>query len=296
MPEIEQFSPARAQLLKKKMTDLRRAAPPEELAWEQYYDIVRRGSPEEILKEAAKAPKEPSEMLYQQAIVMAAAGGKGDAIRELINDQVADESRRKSLIESLDSEMVGFAIHSGKTEEVEKLLPRIQLKQERARALAQLSIIKELKGQHTEAVSLLNEAQGLVKMDLKSYSQTNAMLTLLLAYALVDPGRAFQLVEGTIDRANEMLSTLVLLDKVMKQSGLIKKGEFLLQGPGLLPLDDAFFLYGKGVTALARVDFSRTVAAADRFQRNELRLMARLLVARSVLQDSSSPDSISPPR
>jgi hypothetical protein len=42
--------------------------------------------------------------------------------------------------------------------------------------------------------------------------------------------------------------------------------------------------------ALANADFSRTKALADRFQRNELKIMARLLIAHSILQSLDAPD------
>jgi hypothetical protein len=36
---------------------------------------------------------------------------------------------------------------------------------------------------------------------------------------------------------------------------------------------------------MAKADFNRTKATADRFQRNELRIMARLLIAQSLLRN-----------
>lgn len=41
--------------------------------------------------------------------------------------------------------------------------------------------------------------------------------------------------------------------------------------------------YNKELSALLSTDFERTKAVADRFQRNELRILARLLIARNVL-------------
>jgi hypothetical protein len=51
-----------------------------------------------------------------------------------------------------------------------------------------------------------------------------------------------------------------------------------------MPLDLLVFKYGKGVAALAKADFSRTKALADRFERNELRLMAQLMIVKGILQ------------
>lgn len=53
--------------------------------------------------------------------------------------------------------------------------------------------------------------------------------------------------------------------------------------PGFMTANTMFSQYGKELGALARADFSRTKAIADRLQRNEVRLMARLFIAQSVL-------------
>jgi hypothetical protein len=87
-----------------------------------------------------------------------------------------------------------------------------------------------------------------------------------------------------IDRANDEISKAALVDKIVK-SGAFKKGEILLQNSGSIPLDYAIFKYGKGVAALVSTDFTRTKATADRFHRNELRLMARLFIAQTLLHN-----------
>jgi hypothetical protein len=45
---------------------------------------------------------------------------------------------------------------------------------------------------------------------------------------------------------------------------------------------------GKGVAALAKVDFNRTKGLADRFDRKELRLLAQLLIVKGVFQPPPS--------
>ena len=148
--------------------------------------------------------------------------------------------------------------------------------------MAELAVLLEKKGDHDEALKLLDDAQALIKVDLKSETQSEALMALMLASALVDPPRAFAMVEPIIDRANEEISRLLLLDKVVK-SGFVKKGEIIVGEPGL-PLEFTVLRYGKGVAALAGADFNRTKAAADRFQRPELRIIARLLIAQALLQ------------
>jgi hypothetical protein len=100
---------------------------------------------------------------------------------------------------------------------------------------------------------------------------------------LVEPSKAFRIVEQIVDQANGKIKKAVLLDKIVI-SGLIEQGEIKIAESGVTPLDSIVFKYGNSVAALANADFERTRAAADRFERNELRLMARLLLAQSLLR------------
>ena len=149
--------------------------------------------------------------------------------------------------------------------------------------MVQLALIMEENGSHDEALKLLDEAQTMIKTDLFSETHTNALLTLVAAYAVVEPPKAFGLIERVIDRANDDVAKALLWDKIMR-SGVVKSGEIRLENSGVMPIDFAVFKYGKGVAALAKADFERTKAAADRFERTELRLMVRLMLAQSLLR------------
>ena len=151
-------------------------------------------------------------------------------------------------------------------------------------AMSQLAILLEKKDQHDEAVKLLDEARALVKVDIANEKESNALLAVMLGYALVDPPKAFAMIEPIIDRTNEDVSKLLLVDKIVK-SGAVKNGEILMNQPQI-PIDYAMLQYAPGVAALGKADFDRTKGLADRFQRNELRIVARLLLAQAVLRDS----------
>lgn len=293
MPEIEVFAPDRVAKLKAKMADINRTLNKNQRDSNIYNSLFESGTPEEMIKAAAKVGDETRDSLYREAIIKAVMTGKADALREFINNQIEDVSRRTSLIDSLDNEQIGAAAYLGKTEELQKLLPLIRLKEERARAMAELAILLEKKGEHEEAVKLLDEAQALVKVDLKSDTQSNALLAFMLAYALVEPAKAFAIIEPIVDRANDDISKLLLLDKIVK-SGATKNGEIMMLQPGI-PLDFEMLKFGPGVVALANADFNRTKALADRFQRHELRIMARLLLAQSILRGlETSPANAQP--
>jgi hypothetical protein len=232
--------------------------------------------------------EEQRRTLYREAVSVAVMRNRADALRETINAEIPDEGQRKALLDSLDAEEIGQAVYQGNTEELQKLLPTIRLKEQRALAMAELAMILEKKGRHEEALKLLQDARPLVKVDFNSETQSRGFLTLLLAYSLIDPPQAFAMAEPIIDRANDNISKLLLLDKIVR-SGAVKNGEIIMQDPGV-PLDFALIKYGRGVVALANADFTRTKALADRFQRNELKIMARLVIAQSILRSLDAPD------
>jgi hypothetical protein len=290
MPEIEQFFPERRAAIEKKLAAYNDTLPRDQRNQNIYNDLIRRGMQEELIRVAASADEQTRESLYQQAALIAVARGQTDAFREFLGKEVSDGDNRRKILEYLDGEEISTAVGRKQLDHLRKLLPKIERKEERARAMAELAILLKEKGEDTEAASLLDDAAGLIKTNLKDERQTNALLSLMCAYALVDPPKAFALAERTVDRANTQISLLLLVDRVVK-SGAVKKSEIVLEQPGILPLDYLVSIYGKGVAALAKVDFNRTQALADRFDRNELRLLAHLLIVKGVLQPQvSSPE------
>jgi hypothetical protein len=87
-----------------------------------------------------------------------------------------------------------------------------------------------------------------------------------------------------IEQANEMLSAASVLSGFFVPSGVFRKGELVLP-PGYSQVSMSFRQFGKELGALALLSFERTKAAADKFQRSEARLMARLFIAQSVLSE-----------
>ncbi len=287
MPEIEQFFPERRAALERKLAAFNQTLTKEQRYQNTYNSLIRRGMPEDIVRIAASGDSYSQAYLYQQAVMIAVARGNTDAFRDFLGKEVSD-SERKKILDLLDVEEINMAAVRKKPDDLRKLLPKIERKEERARAMAELAVLLKEKGEDAEAGALLDEAATMIKTNLKDEKQTNALLSLLCAYAVVDPAKAFTLLERTVDRANSQISLLMLLDRVVK-SGAVKKSEIILDQAGIMQLDFMVFKYGKGVAALARSDFNRTRALADRFDRNELRLLAQLLIVKGLLQPAGAP-------
>ena len=289
MPEVDQFFPERRAALEKKLAAFNQTLNKEQREGHEFNEMIRSGMAEELVRKASLPEGEKHRPVwYGQAAIIAAARRQTDSFREFIGKEIKDDDERNKVLDVLDTQELELAVYQKRVDDLQKLVPKIRRKEERVRAMAELAVMLKEKGDDHAATSLLDEAATLIKTNFKSESQSYALLALLAAYAVVDPPKAFAMTERTIDEANAQLSTLLLLDRVFK-SGVIKKGEILLEQTSLLPIDYMVFKYKKGMLALAKADFGRTRALAERFDRNELRVMARLLLVMSLMDTTKSP-------
>ena len=283
-PEIDEFFPERRAALEKKLAVFNQTLNKELREGVDFSNMIREGKAEELVRVASSPAGESHRPIwYGQAVLIAVGQGQADSFREFISKEIKDEGDRNRTLEFLDTQQLDSYVYNKRQEDLQKLVPKIRRKEERARAMAELAIMLKQKGEDTAASDLLDEAATMIKTDLKSESQSNALFALLAAYAVVDPPKAFAMAERTIDQANDQLATLLLLDKVFR-SGVMKKGEILLEQSAGTPFDFMVFKYGKSLTALAKADFGRTRALTERFNRNELRVMARLLLVKALMQ------------
>ncbi|HEV7859338.1 MAG TPA: hypothetical protein VGO91_12020 [Pyrinomonadaceae bacterium] len=289
-PELEKRVPERMDQLRRKIAEINKAMEPEAKEWMRTERLMRAGTPEEMLEAASTATPETRNGLYTMAAMKFAEAGNHERARQILNDNVSGPERDQLLVQ-IDRQLMAQAVEQGKVEEAKQLASRMRSKEARATELAYLAMTVFAKGDRKNALQLMSEAQNLVNRQPDNQEQLNALIQITLAYTLIEPPRAFDIIEPVIDQANEMLAAAALLDKFGAGrmpggpgEGFFKKGEMLMH-PGFLSIDQIAAQYGKGLTALARADFDHTKSLADRFQRNEARIMARLLIAQSILSD-----------
>ena len=284
LADLEKLVPERSEQLRKRMADARKRLDPEAQRWMEFEPLLRSGTADALLEAAAKAPQFMRGMLYTSAAWKLFDAGEVERARQIISDNLSGPERDQSLA-MIDRRTIARALEKGKIDEVKKLIARVQSKQARATQIALLVVALVKKGERKMALELLEETRNLINRQPENQEEINTLLAVARAYAAVEPARAFELIEPVVDQANEMISAAALLDKFSSnQQGLFRKGEMLLQ-PGFMTASNMFSQYGRELGALARADFNRTKSVADRFQRNEVRLMARLLIAQSVLSD-----------
>jgi hypothetical protein len=301
MPVVEKYAPVRAAQVKRKVepqkvaddkdtdnkdndgrgTDGDATTEIADTDGNRFDSVLEKGSVDELLAEASKAPEGMREMLYQRAAAKMMEDGDVERARQLINEHVKDPDQRKMMLGQLDEMAAIKAAEQGKIEQTRKMLATLRTNEERMMVLAQLAASAAAKGEKKIALQLLDEARGMIGGRAKNFTQLGAQVAVARAYAPLDAARSLAILEPVVDQLNELIAAAVVLGGFITEE-IIKDDEIMME-PLTMISSDVFVNYLGDVSALASADFERTKALADRFLRDEIRISARLLVAQSVL-------------
>ena len=142
-------------------------------------------------------------------------------------------------------------------------------------------------GDRELASEIMRDAQSLVNPSPKNYQ--DFILTWMLAsgYASADPDKAFPLLEETIGRANDTLAAFVKVGEFVDiteeviQDGEVQVGAF--GGQMVRGLTKELGMADSTIQVLAKADFGKTKGLTNRFDRAEIRILAKMMVLRAVL-------------
>ncbi len=137
------------------------------------------------------------------------------------------------------------------------------------------------------ASEIMKDAQNLINPSPRNYQDFLLSLMLASGYAEADPDKAFPLLEDTIMRANETLSAFVKVGEFIDVAGeMIDEGEVQVGAFGGQMVRGLTSELGTAETTLrtlARADFTKTKNLTNRFDRSEVRILAKMMILRALL-------------
>lgn len=140
---------------------------------------------------------------------------------------------------------------------------------------------KELAGE------LMRDAERLVNPSPKNFQDFMLSMMLGAGYANTDPEKAFPVFEETIGRANEVLAAMATLGEFIDvNEDYISEGEVQVGAFGgqmVRGITRELNMADSTINTLARADFGKTKLLTNRFDRLEIRVLAKMLVLRAVL-------------
>jgi hypothetical protein len=289
MPEVERYAPAQAAGLRRHVEGYERVL---DGGPREQRQLMETGTPDAILEAAAKAAPEMRQQLYRTAAWKAFNEGNPERARQIIGSNIEGARQREQMLREFDQQMFWRAVSEGKIEQAQTVLARTKSTDERIGMLLQLARVTSGKGNASVAAGFLDEAWNLASGRAKGHGQFSTQLQLAHTYALLASPRAFEIIEASVTHLNELVAAAAVIDGFGQEAFAqdeLKAQEGYLWSALVVQCSQT-------LGTLARADFDAALAAADKFQRPELRLTARLAVARGILSTESDRDNFNPGR
>jgi len=176
-----------------------------------------------------------------------------------------------------------------------KILMQNKGKDKQITGLSMLAAQVAKAGDKELAAQIMRDAEALVNPQPKNYQDFMYTWLLVAGYAESDPAKAFPILEGAIGRANDLIHAFVKVGEFidvteeMIADGEAQVGAF---GGGMIRgLSKELGVAEATLGTLIKADFGKTKALTNRFDRAEVRILAKMLVLRSVLGKNAPPES-----
>jgi hypothetical protein len=156
-------------------------------------------------------------------------------------------------------------------------------------ALSLLAVLVKQLGDKQLASEMMSQANSLINPQPVNYMDYMHTWMLVGGFSEIDAEKAFPMLENMIYRLNDTISAFVKVGEFIDVSGsMIQNGEVQLgMFGGRLAKDFMKTLNNsdKVLLNLAQVDFNRAADLANKFERPEVQIMAKMLILRSILEN-----------
>ncbi len=141
------------------------------------------------------------------------------------------------------------------------------------------------------AGEIMREAERFVSPQPKNYMEFMQSWLLASGYSEINPDKSYPILENTIFRLNDTISAFIKVGEFIDVNGdFIEDGEVQIGSFGGEMTNGLLRSLGQTdatLTNLAKADFARTKALTNKFDRTEVRIMAKMLVLRAIFGNKS---------
>ena len=233
----------------------------------------------EQLEEIAEKRSDMRDVIYTRLVHQAISNGDLDRARNLIDRFVTDPRRRKDMLAQIASrETKTVAVPEETLAEIRKRLDKLATDKERAWFL--LEQANRFGGVDPKFVfKLLKEAGEIIDTLKPGNDQTRLQIVMALLYSFDKNDRAFAIMESVVPKLNELVEVAVKLDGY--DTNYLRDGEWNMSSNG--SIGSLLTDLSQQAAYFAWFDFDRAVNLASQFERPEIRMMAHLKLAQSIL-------------
>lgn len=200
-----------------------------------------------------------------------------ETLARLDTKKLSDEERAKAIAEA------------------GKMIESLEDPNAKMMALSGLAVQVGKSGDKELALQFMKQAESFVGQTPKSYVDYMQMWMLVSSYSEIDADKSFPILESIVPNLNDTIAAFVKVGEFIDAGGeMIEDGEVQVSGFGggglARELSGALRMSGSTLKNLAEADFNRTRMLTNKFDRTEVRILAKMLVLRAVLGTDKTPE------
>ena len=269
----------------------------------QYVDVIEKYNPGRAVQIRAKfrgpGSGPNSGAAYTVANRAANASRTGSNSNSGSNSHQREQEEREKTEKQLQEDVAKLGNRELPKEEREKIISqarRILLqtpgKDKKIAGLSALAAQVRKMGDKELAAEIMRDAHNLISPLPKNYQDFLLTWMLVSGYAEADPEKAFPLLEDTIMRANDTVSAFIKVGEFIDIAGeIIDEGEVQVGAFGgqmIRGLTSELGMADATLRTLAKADFNKTKNLTSRFDRSEVRILAKMMILRAVLGEKKA--------
>lgn len=280
-----------------------------------YVDTIQKYAPGRAAQIRAKFKRSTTTSNYNaaanaaNAMMMAAdseySGSNSNSNTGRYEQQLRERAEREKAEKKLFDDVQSLGTKQLPKEEREKFIAQARKiimqtpgRDKKIVSLSMLAAQVSKMGDKELASEIMRDAERLVNPAPKTYQDFLLSWMLASGYAASDPDKAFPILEETIGRANDTLAAFVKVGEFvdvaeeMIQDGEVQVGVF--GGQMVRGLTRELGMADATIQVLANADFTKTKNLTNRFERPEIRVLAKMMVLRAVLNPKAAVKSEEP--
>lgn len=256
-----------------------------------YAKDVERYQPGRALQIRSKIqPKTPARLAPPRAIRTSGSGNGSGANAAALAVKAQRDQSEKKMFDDVAKIGTGKLTQEQSDKIVEQARATIMSMTGRDKKVTGLSLLASQvarAGDKDLAAELMRDASSFVISQPKNYQ--DFLMTWLLAsgYSNVDPDHAFSILEDTVNRGNDLINAAIKLGEFIDVSEeIVSDGELevgAFGGSMIRGITKELAMADTTIQTLSKADFDKMKGLTNRFDRPEVRVLAKVLVLRSVL-------------
>jgi len=279
LTQFEKYTPGKVNALKQWTQRIVKTQDPGSTLYVELSELSQKGTIEDLLALTGKYGKEHHGQIYHYAAQKAVSNGDGARARQIINEFIPEGSQRQEVLAQVEQQLFWASVNQNKIPEAVQALERIQGVEQKFQFLLSLASTVQGQGDKKRAASFLSEANSLLESFPRNFQSLGAQLQLASAYSFLDSKQSVALLQPVIALVNKLVEAAAVLDGF--ENSYLNQGEWSKRN--YTTLGNMVNVVEQNLGLLAREDIEGARSLSNQLERPEIRLMAQIEIAKSLL-------------